>query len=179
MELKTERLYLRPLTTEDKESFFEYRSNSETNKYQGWIPKKIEDVEVFIGKISNKINVPETWFQFVIIEQHSDTLIGDIGVHFMDSENRQAEVGCTLNKHFQGKGYATESLRAVIEYLIHTLNKHRVITSINPENLNSIRLVKQLGFRKEAHFVESLFINGKWVDDLQFSLLAQEWKKRN
>lgn len=60
MEFKTDRLNIRPVLTEDKESVFEYRSDSETNKYQGWIPKNIEDVEVFIGKISNEINVPET-----------------------------------------------------------------------------------------------------------------------
>lgn len=175
MKLKTDRLYLRPVTIEDKESLFEYRSDSETNKYQGWIPRKIEDVEVFIGKISNEINVPETWFQFVIIEQKSNSLIGDLGVHFIDNENKQVEVGCTLNKNYQGKGYATESLRKIIDYLINTLKKHRVLTSIDPLNINSIKLVERLGFRKEAHFIESLFIDGKWVDDLVFALLAREW----
>jgi RimJ/RimL family protein N-acetyltransferase len=175
MEFKTDRLNIRPVLTEDKESVFEYRSDSETNKYQGWIPKNIEDVEVFIGKISNEINVPETWFQFVIIEQESDTLIGDIGVHFMDSENKQVEVGCTLNKDYQGKGYATESLRTIIDYLIQTLNKHRIITSIDPANSDSIRLVERLGFRKEAHFIESLFFHGKWVDDIVYAILEKEW----
>lgn len=176
MEFITDRLYIRPLSAEDKESVFKYRSDSETNKYQGWIPKKIEDVEVFFGKVSNEINVPETWFQFVILEQETDILIGDIGIHFMDSENKQVEIGCTLNKDYQRKGYATESLKTIIDYLIHTLHKHRVIASIDPRNSNSIRLVKRLGFRKEAHFVESLFLNGKWQDDLVFALLAREWK---
>ncbi|MEA2106771.1 MAG: GNAT family N-acetyltransferase [Bacteroidota bacterium] len=176
MEFITDRLYIRPLSAEDKESVFKYRSDSETNKYQGWIPKKIEDVEVFFGKVSNEINVPETWFQFVILDQETDILIGDIGIHFMDSENKQVEIGCTLNKDYQRKGYATESLKTIIDYLIHTLHKHRVIASIDPRNSNSIRLVKRLGFRKEAHFVESLFLNGKWQDDLVFALLAREWK---
>ena len=176
MEFITDRLYIRPLSAEDKKSVFKYRSDSETNKYQGWIPKKIEDVEVFFGKVSNEINVPETWFQFVILEQETEILIGDIGIHFMDSENKQVEIGCTLNKDYQGKGYATESLKTIIDYLIHTLHKHRVIASIDPRNSDSIRLVKRLGFRKEAHFVESLFLNGKWQDDLVFALLAREWK---
>lgn len=111
----------------------------------------------------------------MIIEQESDTLIGDIGVHFMDSENKQVEVGCTLNKDYQGKGYATESLRTIIDYLIQTLNKHRIITSIDPANSDSIRLVERLGFRKEAHFVESLFFHGKWVDDIVYAILEKEW----
>lgn len=176
MEFKTNRLSIRPVSIDDKESIFKYRSDSETNKYQGWIPETVEDVEVFIGKTSVKINEPETWFQFVIIEKESDKLIGDIGIHFMDAENKQVEIGCTLNKDYQGKGYATEALKAILDYLIHTLEKHRIVTSIDPENSNSIRLVERLGFRKEAHFVESLFLNGKWVDDIVFALLARELK---
>lgn len=161
MELETDRLHIRPVSIEDIESIFKYRSDSETNKYQGWIPKKIEEVEAFISGISKEINIPETWFQFVIIEQQSNLLIGDLGVHFIDPENKQVEVGCTLDKEYHGKGYATEALRSIIEYLLNTLKKHRIVTSIDPSNLNSIKLVKRLGFRKEAHFVESLFINGE------------------
>ena len=177
MEFKTDRLYIRSVSIEDKESVFNYRSDSETNKYQAWIPEKIEDVEAFIGKLSNEINVPETWFQFVIIEPETNTLLGDIGIHFIDSENKQVEIGCTLNKFYQGRGYATESLRKIIDYLISSLKKHRIVTSIDPLNINSVKLVERLGFRKEAHFVESIYINGKWVDDLVFALLAREWKQ--
>lgn len=176
MDFTTKRLHIRPLSIEDKESVFEYRSDSEANKHQGWIPKNSEDVEVFISKTSSEINVPKTWFQFVIIEQISDKLIGDIGVHFIDSDHKQVEIGCTLNKDYQGNGYATEAMRLIISYLIHTLDKHRIIASIDPENSDSIRLVERLGFRKEAHFVESLYLDGKWVDDLVFALLAKEWK---
>ena len=116
-------------------------------------------------------------FQLVIIEKQSDKLIGDIGLHFFDVEHQQVEIGCTLDKNFQGKGFATEALAAVFDYLFQKLNKNRVITSIDPENKNSIRLVKRLGFRKEAHFVESIFMNGKWVDDLIYALLEKDWQK--
>jgi RimJ/RimL family protein N-acetyltransferase len=177
MEFITDRLFIRPLLIEDKASVFKYRSDSESNKYQSWIPREIKDVEVFIENVSNEINVPETWFQFVILEKQANILIGDIGIHFMDSENKQVEVGCTLNRDYQGNGYATESLRTIIDYLINTLDKHRVIASIDPRNSNSIRLVERLGFKKEAHFVESFFSNGKWQDDLVYALLAREWRK--
>ena len=179
MILETERLIIRPLRLDDKYEIFEYRSDSETNKYQGWIPEKIEDVETFIGKISKQINEPETWFQFVIIVKEKKKIVGDLGIHFFDSENKQAEIGCTLNKDFQNKGYATESVKRVIDFLFKELNKHRIITSIDPENKNSIRLVERIGFRKEAHFVESLLINGKWVDDLIYALTEKDWKKIN
>jgi len=179
MKLETKRLRLRPITLDDKNEIFDYRSDIETNKYQGWIPKTIGDVETFIGKISKKINEPDTWFQFAIIEKETQKIVGDLGIHFFDSENKQVEIGCTLNKAFQNKGYATESIKKIIDYLFKELNKHRIITSIDPDNKNSIRLVERIGFRKEAHFIESLLINGKWVDDLIYALIEKDWEKLN
>jgi RimJ/RimL family protein N-acetyltransferase len=179
MKLETERLIIRPIELDDKSEIFEYRSDKETNKYQGWIPKTIDDVETFWGGISKQIDEPETWFQFVLIEKESQKVIGDLGIHFWGKENKQAEIGCTLNKVFQNKGYATESVKKVIDYLFHELNKHRIITSIDPHNEKSIRLVERIGFRKEAHFTESLFINEKWVDDLIYALIEKDWEKLN
>ncbi len=177
MILKTDRLYIRPIKLDDKELIFEYRSDSITNKYQGWIPKTIDDVIEFIGKVAKNINIANTWFQLVILEKETNTLIGDIGIHFLDMENKQTEIGCTLNKNFQAKGYATEALKGVITYLFNNLQKHRITTSIDPGNINSIKLVERLGFRKEAHFIESLLLNGKWVDDIVYSILVKEWKE--
>ncbi len=175
MKLETKRLTIRPIDIIDKGALFAYRSDEETNQYQGWIPKSIGDVETFIGKTAENINEPLTWFQLVIIEKESQKLIGDIGLHFFDDENKQVEIGCTLNKAYQNKGYATEALKQVIDYLFKSLNKHRITTSIDPRNKSSIRLVERIGFRKEAHFVESLLINGVWVDDLIYALLENDW----
>ncbi|MDD3945534.1 MAG: GNAT family N-acetyltransferase [Bacteroidales bacterium] len=74
MRLETERLILRTTDSNDKTKIFAYRSDKETNKYQGWIPETIEDVETFIGKIAKLINVPGSWFQFSIIEKESQKL---------------------------------------------------------------------------------------------------------
>lgn len=180
MDFYTNRLYIRPVNIKDNKSIFNYRSDSETHRYLSLIPKTVEDVSDFIARTSKEINILGTWFQFVIIERDSDTLIGDIGVHFLetDSENMQVEIGCTLDKNYRGKGYATEALTKIIDYLINDLNKHRIIASIDPANSDSIRLIERLGFRKEAHFKKSLFFHGEWVDDLIYAILAEEWKNK-
>jgi RimJ/RimL family protein N-acetyltransferase len=104
-------------------------------------------------------------------------VIGDVGIHFLGPENNQVEIGYTLDKRYRGHGYMTEALSEIIDYLVHSLNKHRIIASIDPINLDSMRLVERLGFRKEAHFKESLFFHGKWVDDVIYAILAKEWKE--
>lgn len=173
IELRTERLMLRPVEKKDAEAIYNYRSDSVTNKYQGWIPESIEDVHGFFKKNSSEINIDDTWFQFVIIDIENSKIIGDLGIHFLEDE--QAEIGCTLVKEEHGKGYATEALKSAMDFLFNELNKHRIIGSIDPRNIKSIGLLKRLGFRKEAHFKESLLINGEWVDDIIYAILKKEW----
>jgi len=172
----TERLLLRPIAPTDNKQVFRYRSEVEANKYQGFVPTELKDVDDFIAKTPLEFNQPESWFQLVIIEKTTDEIIGDIGVHFIGDNNLQCELGCTLCKKHRGKGYATQAMKVTIDYLFNSLNKHRIIGSVDPENIDSIRLLERLQFRKEAHFKESLLINDKWVDDVVYAILKHEWK---
>lgn len=155
---------------------FAYRSNAQANQYQAWVPKSMEEVEVFIKKQPQAFNLPHTWFQLAIVYQESERMIGDLGVHFIGSQNKQVEIGFTLDKDYQGQGYATEAVTRLIDYLFGELGKHRITASIDPKNLSSITLVERLGWRKEAHFKESLYFKGEWVDDIIYAVLHWEWK---
>lgn len=174
MQLDTQRLFLRPVEANDQHAIFAYRSDAEANKYQGWIPKTLKDVEIFFSKLSPEFNVPDTWFQMAVIIKNNNEIIGDIGIHFFEKE--QVEIGYTIAKKHQGLGFASEAAKAVIDYLFSKLKKHRITASIDPENMASVALLEKLGFRKEAHFKESLYLNKHWVDDVIYALLAKEWK---
>jgi RimJ/RimL family protein N-acetyltransferase len=177
--LTTSRLILRPVELEDAEELFSYRSDAETNKYQGWIPASLEEVHEFINnKVAKTFDVPDTWVQFVIINKEDNKLIGDLGVHFIDEDKTQSELGCTLDKQYHGHGFALEAMKVVIDYLFNNLNKHRIHASVDPRNINSVKLMENLGFRKEAHFRESLFLNNEWVDDVIYAILKPEWVNR-
>ncbi len=173
--LETKRVLLRKIEQEDSGEVFRYRSDSKSNKYQGFIPSSIREVNDFISRTPNEINTPESWFQLVITEKRKELIIGDIGLHFFGKENKQVEFGCTLDKDFQNQGYANEAINCVIKYLFEELEKHRIIASIDPRNVSSISLAKRIGMRKEAHFIKSLYINGEWVDDVIYSLLREDW----
>jgi RimJ/RimL family protein N-acetyltransferase len=176
IEINSERLLLRSVLLDDAEALLKYRSDSITNKYQSWLPTSINEVYDFINnRVSSTIDIYDTWYQFVIIKKGTGELIGDIGIHFIDEDNYQAEIGCTLDMKQQGKGYATEALKETINYLFNALNKRRVIASVDPRNKKSIELVERIGFRKEAHFKESLLIKGEWVDDIVYAILKEEW----
>ena len=172
--LKTDTLQLRPINRDDAHQIFEYRSDVENNKYQDFIPSKIKDIYEFIEDSAEEMNEVGTWFQLVIIHSESEKIIGDIGLNFLDED--QVEINITLSKDFQNKSYATEALSTIIDLLFTQLKKHRIIASTDPRNEAIIRLLSRLKFRKEAHFKESYFSNGEWLDDVQFGLLSSEWE---
>ena len=175
----TQRLELRPLTLHDAEAMFAYRSDPSVAKYQGWKPESVEQTREFINTLSGvEADTPGTWFQLGLVHRASGVLIGDCGLHFLEDDRRQSEIGITLSPSHQRHGYALEAVRAVLEYLFTGLGKHRVFASMDPRNTAVIELFKRVGMRQEAHLVESLWLNGEWVDDVIFAILEREWRSR-
>lgn len=172
--LTTDRLTLRPIALQDAPAIFSYRSDAVINRYQGWIPVDLADVNSFIqNRVSPGFDVPDTWFQFVIILKENSELIGDLGVHFHAEDNSQVELGITLSARHQQKGFASEAVQSVIRFLFSDCAKEKITASIDPRNMASIRLFERLGFCLEAHIRNSAFINNEWVDDLIYELAKE------
>jgi RimJ/RimL family protein N-acetyltransferase len=176
LSLRTPRLLLRPLHTSDTASLVAYRSLPEVARYQSWDSYTFADAEALIAKLLNVIpNTPGTWFQLGIEEQATGELIGDCGLHFRGDEPQQVELGITLAPSRQKCGYATEALRAVLEYLFEMLGKHRVSAVTDVENQTAANLLRRLGFRQEGHFVEHVWYKGAWGSEFLFALLRRDW----
>lgn len=92
------------------------------------------------------------------MDKATDTIIGDVGIHFID--NHQSEIGCTVRKNCHGKGFATETLLVVIDFLVNLLAKYRIVGSIYSQNTSSIKPLEHFGISKEAHFHKRLLANG-------------------
>lgn len=176
--ISTERLILRSIRLSDAESMFLYRSEPRIMGFQSWKPEAINEVEEFIDKSSKIFNIPNTWYQLVIISKETEELIGDIGIHFLDTDGTQTEIGFTLSLEYQGRGYATESINEVINFLFSNLKKHRIFASVDPSNIKSIAVLERCGMRKEAHFKKSVWINEEWTDDIIYAILNEEWRSK-
>ena len=173
--IETDRLIIRLAKPDDAEGIYSYRSDVIENKYQEWFPNSVKEVHDHISNTPETLDVADTCFQFVIITIAGEKLIGDMGIIFTKHNKLEAEIGCTLHKDYQRKGYATEALKAMVNYLFITLNKHRVVASIDPRNTASIRLIERLKFRREAYFRESYYMRGEWADDIIYATLKAEW----
>jgi RimJ/RimL family protein N-acetyltransferase len=161
----------------DARDIFSYRSEPDIYQFQTWQPKTILDVEQFIEtRIAGEPDLPNTWFQLAICKYDPNMLIGDCGLHFLEKGSSQVEVGITLKREHQGLGYATGALKLVFNFLFGELKKQRIFGSVDPNNRASIRLMERLGMRMEGHFIESIWSNDHWSDDVIYAILSREWK---
>jgi RimJ/RimL family protein N-acetyltransferase len=115
--IHTQRLWLRRLNQDDAAALFAYRRLPEVYVYQLWRAASISEASAFIAGTSNRVDHTGTWYQLGIFRVDDPALIGDIGLHFLPSGCDEVELGFTLAPPFQGQGFATEAISAVISYL--------------------------------------------------------------
>ncbi|KAF2518002.1 GNAT family N-acetyltransferase [Flavobacterium foetidum] len=169
--VETERLLLDRVTDSDVKEVFQLRSNPETMKY---IPRPLvtnhEGALEHIKMINDKIeeNICINWG---IRLKGSPKLLGIIGFYRMQPENYRSEIGYMLNPDFHGKGIITEAVKKLIKFGFEELKLHSIEAVIDPENTASEKVLQKCGFVKEAHFKESDFWDGKFLDKVIYSLL--------
>jgi [ribosomal protein S5]-alanine N-acetyltransferase len=155
--IETERLLLRPLRIEDAPTFLEIWSDAETVRYFSFPP--MERIEQAQARIAEKLEVSSTGkgIVFVIESKNGREVLGDCGMHNVDSHARRAELGYCLGRRHWGKGYMAEAIRALIAYGFEEAGLRRMEADIDPRNLPSIQLVERLGFKREG------YLRKRWV----------------
>jgi aminoglycoside 6'-N-acetyltransferase len=173
MFFSTERLTVRRFQPGDAESFAAYRSVPEVAQYQSWdAPFSLEKATATVQRFADGDPLTPGWFQYAI--DLDGVLIGDIGLNLHENL-MQADVGFTLAPEYQGKGYATEAVRGLLNYLFLERNLHRVSAECDARNVSSAALLKRLGFRDEGLRRQNTWFKGEWTDDLFFGLLRSDW----
>ena len=145
MELRTERLVLRPLCVTDVDTCNEYAMDAETSRYMLFLPNKThEQTLAFLrGCEAGWAQDPVTAFEFAI------TLDGrHIGAVSVNREEEAMEMGWILNKAYHGKGYAYEAARALMDFAVEVLDAKRIVAHCDTRNVPSYRLMEKLGMRR-------------------------------
>jgi RimJ/RimL family protein N-acetyltransferase len=146
--LVTERLVLRRSRPEDAGPISAYRSDPNVNRYQGWDRTDPEGIRAEIMEMESRApGGGGGWVQFTVEERDGGRLVGDVGISAVDGEPGVAKIGYTIAPAFQGRGYATEAVRALVEYAFETLGAERVRAFAAAENVPSLRVAENVGLR--------------------------------
>ena len=75
----------------------------------------------------------------------------------------------------QGRAWRGEAATAMLRLGFEHFGLHRIIGRCDARNEASAALMRRLGMRQEAHFVQNEIFKGDWGDELVFAMLALEW----
>lgn len=176
LKLSSERLFLRRFTDSDLAPFLAYRNDPAVSKYQSWDVFSQQEALAFIKEQKSlEPCLPGRWFQFAIELKQTRTLIGDCALKVDALDARQAEIGFTLAREYQGRGYASEAVARLLDFLFKEMGLHRVVAITDCENLSSVALLERMGMRREGHFIQNIWFKGKWADEYSYAILGTEW----
>ena len=143
--LVTERLILRRSRPEDAETISAYRSDPAVHSQQGWERTDPDGVRADIVEMATRTpGEPGGWVQFSL-EDREGRLVGDVGISPADGEPGVLKVGYTVAPAFQGRGYATEAIGALVDYAFDTLGADVVRAYASADNAPSIRVAEKVG----------------------------------
>ncbi|MGV3560290.1 GNAT family N-acetyltransferase [Larkinella arboricola] len=173
--LTTARLIIRPLKQSDGKALHQLRSDPTLMQF---IPRpltiRVDDAVRLIQTFNDAIrrNESVTWG---ITLNNKPGIIGTIGFVRISPENFRAEVGYLLHPEYQGRGIMQEALEAVVHYGFRVMKLHSIVAIVDPDNMASARVLERSGFRKEGHFREASYFNGRFLDSVYYARLASEY----
>ncbi len=176
-QLVTPRLMLREITLDDAEFWVRNFSDPDVVELTAWEPPRdLEGAKAEIMEFCIRPFRESTGIRWGITLQGRPDLIGTLGYHQWVREGAQrARMGYDLLREHRRRGIMTEAMRAAVAYGFTAMGLHRIEVLVDPVNTASLRLVERLGFHREGILRENTYFRGRFIDDVVFSLLRQEW----
>jgi [ribosomal protein S5]-alanine N-acetyltransferase len=154
--VETERLILREILPTDDVGMFELDSDREVHRYVGGKPQtQIEESRVVIERVRQQY-LDFGIGRWAMIAKTSGEFMGWTGLKYCTEVRgghvNYYDVGYRMIKRYWGKGYATESALASLEYGFETLRLGTINAMADMENLASRRVLEKCGLRHESVF---------------------------
>ena len=175
MFLETERLCLRHVVAKDADIMYDYRNNEICARYQRGQTKDYEGILDLVERRKDDVMSVDAPFLVAVALKDTDEMVGEIVVMPNDGT---ISLGYTFSYKHHRKGYAFESLTALIDLLHERYPEWDFISFTEPENAPSMNLLKKLGY-KDMGYIPSMEsrVFGKWTTAVTEAEIAQAVKK--
>lgn len=174
--IETDRLILRELDFTDENDLFEMDSDPDVHLYIENKPvKSIHEIQQAIKTLKKEYedNGIARW---AVVDKLTNECVGWSGLKYfkeqLNNHNHFYELGYRFKKKHWGKGYATESSSAVLNYGFENLKMNEIFAITDPKNNNSKNVLKKLGFE----YKETFDYDGDPTD--WFELKKNTWQNR-
>ena len=170
-------LELRQYRWEDAEVLYAVvdRNREHLRQWLPWVDgtRSADDIRQFLSRVTAQFE-EGLGPNFGIWQ--NDALVGAIGCHPIDRQDRSCSLGYWIAVGHQGQGIITRCCRHLLDYLFHEAGLHRVEIRCGTGNARSHAIPLRLGFRHEGILREAEWVNDRWLDLEVWSMLEQDWR---
>ena len=148
MIIETSRLIIRELESSDEKPFIEMALDGSLKDVgfdvdcKQWMKKWIAESK----KLTDNDDPTTEYLAYTIQLRHSEVVIGAVGCSYYDDLEK---VGITyfIGANYRNQGYATEAVKAYLQYFFQHYDLHEIIATIREENISSWKVIEKSGFR--------------------------------
>ncbi|MDI3473751.1 MAG: [ribosomal protein S5]-alanine N-acetyltransferase [Candidatus Woesearchaeota archaeon] len=175
MEIKIigDRIYLKEMNEVDAIKLHEHSKEPKLNEFSG--PYQASDsIEKALEYINNsKKNILERKSYILgIYEKRTEELVGTIGFFDLDDKNKNGELGFWIAKNYWNKGYMTEAIKIMTNYIFTELGYHRISAHFHELNKAVGRILSKAGYEKEGELKEAIKSKeGKYYNEIIYGIV--------
>ena len=176
--IETERLILRSLKMTDAQAIFDNWLSDEriADNRVSAAHKSVSETIKKLTKIVNDYSKND--FCWWGIEQKvNGELIGEIDLYDFDNATGNCEVSYSIGYEWWNKGYATEALRAVVDFGFRQMNVHKIAAAHNTDNPASGKVMTKVGMVQEGvirHMIRNS--NNQYKDCAVYGILQEDFR---
>ena len=146
--LETERLILRRYNESDLNAFYEIIHDKRLQNYIPFPDLTFDQELEYIRNCMKDVETDKCEKWAIVLKENNETL-GNISVNTVVKKHNYCDVGYVIRYDYWGKGYASEALKAVSDYLLDS-GYYLVECTCNELNKQSSRVMEKSGFRKDG-----------------------------
>lgn len=145
---ETEHLRIRKFEIEDAQSLYE---NHLEEKVKKWIPNEsysdIDETKGAINFYADCVNNRHLPYALAVELKETGELIGDTGINEVEGKIDEVEIGYGICNKYSGKGYATELLKTMTEFIVSTFGMNVLYGRVMRGNNASVRVLEKNGYK--------------------------------
>ncbi len=155
--LETNRLVLRRQVIEDLDDLWALYCDPEITRYIPDAPKTYEEARLELEWHMNGHPKNPALGLWATIHKETGRFIGRCGLlPWTIDGQEEVEVAYTIARDFWGLGLGSEAAQAIAQYAFEQLNFSRLVCTIEPENLASMKVAKKIGMTFEKEMEDAL-----------------------
>ena len=167
---------LRPLETNDLDSWYDWEYGIELATLAGWTPLLARTA--FKQKFEQRINEPKDDMLHFALD-YEGSFVGVLQLAKIDHYEKIAAISIVIGpKELRGRGIGSSALRLLLDYAFTVQGLARVYAEVYGFNTRSQRLMEHAGFQREGILRQHALQNGVRQDMYIYGILRPEFYER-